>query len=283
MIWSYLRCPRWLVGMLLVGALGSAQANDAAQRYGCERPIRLAWLLNSMVYRDGQGFDPGLVAEFRQRTGCRFDAQIVPRGEVWKRLAEGTLDMLPSGIPNNERQRFSYFVPTIYYRNKLIVRAELAPKISRFADFQAMPELRLGVIPGYWRGPYFEGGVRMLAGMGRVDAFTSDAERYAALRRNEVQALISHDINLAQLIPAEERLDFRILDLNPGPSLGAGLMLSRRSFNSAQAAEWLRLIEAMRLDGSLAGLVRTHMPAHLEQEFLRSGYRYDVSKRSGTP
>lgn len=272
----------WFAGCALLMATLPAFAGDPEQRYGCERPIRLAWLLNSLVYRDGEGFDPSLVAELQRRTGCSFEGALVKREEVWPRLADGSLDMLPSAIPNKERLRISYFVPTIYYRNKLIVRADLAPKINNFSDVQKQPGVVLGTIPGYWLGSYYEGGTRMLAGLGRVRAYPNEIERFAALRRNEVQAVISHEVNLEQRVPAEERLGFRVLDSNPGPSFAAGLMLSRRTFSAAQAAEWLRVIEGIRLDGSLAQLVRTNMPAHLENEFLNSGYRYDVSKRGGT-
>ncbi len=270
----------WFLGCLMVILAPPVHAADPAQRYGCEHPIRLAWIPNAIVYRDGRGFDPDLVAELQRRSGCRIEAQAVPREEVWIRLADGRLDLLPSGLANAERLGFSFFVPTLYYRIKLIVRADLAPKINSFPDFQNLPDVRLGVVRGYWRGPYYENGVRTLDSLGRVSSYATDAERFDALLRDEVQAVIAHDINLEQAVAPDRRLEFRVLDLNPGPSLVAGLMLSRRNFSAAQAAEWLRLMESMRLDGSLAQLVRSNMPVHLEQEFLNSGYRYEVSRRS---
>lgn len=280
--WTSHRYRRGCISLLLAGILGSAQADEPAQRYGCVKPIRLALLSNAIVYRDGKGFDPDMIAELQRRTGCTFEARLMPRAVTWDGLADGSLDMVTNGVPNDQRRQQAFFIPTLFYRNKLIVPAALAPQIARFSDFQKIPGAQFGTVRGYWNGPYFEGTVRMLYSQGRVREYPNDSARFAALRSGEVSALIAHDINLNQMLPADEQLNYRVLDLNPGPSLAVGLLLSRRTFTAPQASEWLRLLETMRLDGSLAALVRTHMPAHLVEEFLRSGYRYEVSKRSGT-
>lgn len=280
--WSKHRYRQSFFGLLLFGILGSAQADEAAQRYGCLKPIRLALSSNAIVYRDGKGFDPDMIAELQRRTGCVFESVLMSRAAAWEGLADGSLDMVTNGVPNEQRRQQAFFIPTLFYRNKLIVTAALAPQITNFSDFQKIPGGQFGTVRGYWNGPYFEGTVRMLYSQGRVHEYPDDSARFAALRSGEVSALIAHDINLNQMLPAEERLNYRVLDLNPGPSLAVGLLLSRHTYTAPQASEWLRLLEAMRLDGSLAALVRTHMPAHLVEEFLRSGYRYEVSKRSGT-
>lgn len=280
--WTSHRYRRGCISLLLAGILGAAQAEEAAQRYGCVKPIRLALLPNAIVYRDGKGFDPDMIAELQRRTGCLFESRLMSRTATWDGLADGSLDMVTNGVPNDQRRQQAFFIPMLFYRNKLIVPAALAPHITRFSDFQKIPKVQFGTVRGYWNGPYFEGTVRMLYTQGRVREYSNDSERFAALRSGEVSALIAHDINLNQMLPADEQLNYRVLDLNPGPSLAVGLLLSRRTFTAPQASEWLRLLETIRLDGTLTGLVRTHMPAHLVEEFLRSGYRYEVSKRSGT-
>lgn len=273
-------CRYGFLGMLLAGQV---LADEAAQRYGCERPIRVAMQENVIVYREGKGFEPDFIAELQQRSGCTFDIRLVPRSATWKGLADGSLDMVATGVPTAQRRQLAYFVPSLFYRNKLIVSVVLAPRIVSFTDFQSIPGAQLGALRGLWNGPYYEGTLRMLKGQGRVREYDSDAERFAALRSGEVSAVIAHDMNLSLMLSAEEQLRFRVLDLNPGPSLPVGMLLSRRSFDSAQAAAWLRLAESMRLDGGLARLIRQNMPAHLLEEFLRSGYRYDVSQRSNEP
>lgn len=267
-------------GSVLILLAVQTFAAEPANPYGCEQPIRLALQPNAIVYRDGKGFDPDLIAELQRRSGCVIEATLMSRGEAWEKLANGSLDMITNAVPTAERRRQAYFVPQLFYRNKLIVQADLAPKVASFADFERLPGAKLGLVRGHWNGPYFEGTLRMLRAQGRMREYPNDAGRFAALRTGEVQALIGHDINLNQLMPAQDRLRFRVLDLNPGPSLAVGLLLSRQRFSAAQAAEWLRLTERMRLDGGLAELTRKHIPEHLVEEFLRSGYRYDVSKRS---
>lgn len=217
------------------------------------------------------------------RSGCRFEVGLLPRSEIWLRLQNGGLDMATSGIPTVERRRFAFFVPYMYQRNKLIVPVALAPGIASFMDFQRLSGARLGVVASYRHGAYLDSGVRLLRAEGRVLAYPDDKERFAALQRGEVQALIGHDLNLSGTLPLEEQLQYRVIDVVPGPSIPTGMVLARRRFSPAQAAEWLRLLEGMRLDGRLAAILRSHAPPHLAEELMNSGYRYELVRREGQP
>ncbi|MDD0844062.1 substrate-binding periplasmic protein [Pseudomonas sp. Gutcm_11s] len=273
----------WFVGCLLATLVLPVYAGEAAQRYGCEQPIRLALYENRVFYRDGQGIDPDMVAELQRRSGCRFEIGLLPRSEIWLRLQNGGLDMATSGIPTIERRRFAFFLPYMYQRNKLIVPVALAPGITTFADFQRLPGARLGVVASYRHGSYLDSGVRLLRAAGRVQEYPDDQARFAALQSGEVQALIGHDLNLSGTLPAEEQLKYRVIDVVPGPSIPTGMVLARNRFSPAQAAEWLRLIESMRLDGRLAAILRGHAPPHLAEELLSSGYRYELARREQQP
>lgn len=277
------RCRlRWLVWPL-IAFLCAAEAEDSAQRYGCEQPIRLAFYRNLVFYRDGQGIDPDMVAELQRRSGCAFEIGLLPRSEIWARLQAGTLDMATSGIPTDDRRRFAYFVPYMYQRNKLIVPVGLAAGLNSFTDFVRLPGARLGVITSYRHGPYLDGGVRLLRNEGRVREYPDDAARFAALQRGEVNGLLGHDLNLSGSMPPEEQLKFRVIDVVPGPAIPTAMVLARQRFTAAQAAAWLRLVEGMRLDGRLADVMRSHAPPHLAEELLNSGYRYDLAKQGQQP
>ncbi|WP_238474367.1 substrate-binding periplasmic protein [Pseudomonas cavernae] len=271
------------MGLLLGGQLAVAQADEAAQRYGCEQPIRLALYQNLVFYREGQGIDPDMVVELQRRSGCRFDISLLPRSEIWARLQAGSLDMSTSGIATSERRRFAFFVPYLYLRNKLILPASLALQVESLDAFERLTGARLGVIRGYRHGPYLDNGVRVLRGEGRVLEFSDDTARFAALREGEVSALIGHDLNLSGSLPAEQQLDYRVVDVVPGPAVPHGLILARKHFSPAQAAAWLRLVEAMRLDGSLAGIMHAHAPPALADELLNSGYHYELAKQGRQP
>ncbi|MCY1278208.1 Bacterial extracellular solute-binding protein, family 3 [compost metagenome] len=273
----------WLGGALLAAWVGSVQADPAPGRYGCERPVSLALYQNRVFYSDGQGIDPDLVAELQRRSGCTFEVSVLPRSEIWARLEAGTLDMSTSGIATPERRRFAFFVPYLYLRNKLIVPTTLVAQVESFADFARLPGARLGVVASYRHGPYLDSGVRILRGEGRVLEFVDDAARFAALRSGEVSALIGHDLNLSGALPAEEQLNYRVIDVVPGPAVPHGLILARQRFTPAQAAEWLRLLEGVRLDGRLAGIMRAHAAPGLAEELLNSGYHYELAKQGRQP
>ncbi len=270
----------WLLGVLMVGVLETARAGSL---YGCDRPIRLAWLANAIVYRDGKGLDPDLIAELQKRSGCVFEGRQMTRDAAWQGFADGSLDMATNGIPSPEQRQQTFFIPMFFYRSKLIVPTAIALGIDSFADFISIPDAQFGMLRGQRHGAYFDGSIHMLRVQKRVREYGNDVERFAALQRGEISGLLAHDINLSLMLPEREQRKFRVLDVNPGPSLSVGLLLSRGTFNPAQVAEWLRLLEAMRVDGTLTGLVETNIPGHLTEEFLHSGYHYDVSKRNGTP
>lgn len=270
----------WLVVALFTSLLSLAWGDESARRYGCEQPIRLAWLENLIVYRDGKGFDPDLIGELQRRSGCQIEAVNMSRAEAWQAMADGRIDLLTNVIPSAERMRTGYFIPTLYYRNKVIIRADLGRQIESFDALMNSHSLLFGAVRGLQAGGYYDAGLRLLRQQGRVRDYRGEGERFAALLNGDVGAVVAHEISLERRIPQSRYLDFLVLDLSPAPSTQVGLLLSRSRFSAAAAGEWLRMLEAMRLDGTLSALVLAHMPAHLTDEFLKSGHSYDLSQRS---
>ncbi len=277
--WWYLRRV-WLVGALFISLLSPAWADDAARRYGCEQPIRLAWLENLLVYQDGKGFDPDLVSELERRSGCQVEAVTMSRAEAWQAMADGRIDLLTNVIPSAERLRMGYFIPTLYYRNKVIIRADIGQEVESFDELLHRSELLFGAVRGIQTGAFYDAGLRLLRQQGQVRDYRGEGERFAALLNGEVGAVVAHEVSLERRVPESRRLEFLVLDLSPAPSIQVGLLFSRARFSAADAGEWLRMLETMRLDGTLSALVVTHMPTHLTDEFLKSGYSYDLSQRS---
>lgn len=252
----------------------------SADRYGCEAPIRVAYTRNLVFFHeDGSGIDTDLIAELARRSGCRFEASVRPRDEIWRMLESGELEMGTSGVATPQRRTFTYLLPYVYLRNKLIVPVELGDMQS-LEDFHDMPGARIGVIAGYRHGPYIEAMLRILRGEGRVVEFRDDTTRFNALLNGNVEAVIGHELNLAGAVAnRRERERFRVVDVIRGPATPHHLMLSRKRFTPAQSAAWLRLIEAMRLDGSLAGIMQRNTSPAMATELLDSGYRYGSTDR----
>lgn len=252
----------------------------AADRYGCEVPIRVAYTRNLVFFHDdGGGIDADLIAELARRSGCRFEASVRPRDETWRMLESGDLEMGTSGVATPQRRAFTYLLPYVYLRNKLIVPAELG-NLQSLEDFHDMPGARVGVIAGYRHGPYIDAMLRILRGEGRVVEFHDDTARFTALLNGGVEGVIGHELNLeGALINRLERERFRVVDVMSGPATPHHLMLSRKRFTAAQSAEWMRLMEALWLDGSLARIMQRNTSPAMATELLDSGYRYGSTDR----
>lgn len=252
----------------------------AADRYGCEVPVRVAYTRNLVFFHDdGSGIDADLIAELARRSGCRFEASVRPRDEIWRMLESGDLEMGTSGVATPRRRTFTYLLPYVYLRNKLIVPEELGD-VQSLEDFHDVPGARIGVIAGYRHGPYIDAMLRILRGEGRVVEFHDDTTRFTALLNGEVEAAIGHELNLEGAVShRRERERFRVMDVMRGPATPHHLMLSRKRFTPAQSAEWLRLIEAMWLDGSLARIMQRNTSPEMATELLDSGYRYGSTDR----
>lgn len=276
--------PALRLGLLLPLVTSACLCAAAEDRFGCAAPLRLAFYRNQVFYRDGHGIDPDLIAELARRSGCRFELSVRPRAEIWLALQHGELDMATSGIATDERRHFAYFVPYLYLRNKLIVPIELGGDVRRFDDFQALPGARLGVIASYRHGPYLDAMVRILRSQGRVREYADDASRFNALLNGEVDGLIGHELNLSGAITDPSlRRRFRVVDVSPGPAIAHGLVLARGHFTAAQSAEWLRLLEDMREDGSLARIYLGNAPLDVAAALLDNGYRSASGQQGGQP
>lgn len=251
----------------------------AEDRYGCEQPISVAYTRNVVFFHDDVGIDPDLIAELSRRTGCQFTASVRPRDEVWRMLESGDLQMGTSGVATPQRRTYTYLLPYLYMRNKLIVRDDLG-EINSLDAFHDMPGARIGVIAGYRHGAFIDGMLRILRAEGRVVEYKDDTTRFSALLNGDVEAVIGHEMNLAgSVADRRQRERFHVVDVMPGPATPHNLMLSRKRFTPAQSAEWLRLMETLWLDGTLARIMRRNASPQVAEGLLDSGYRYGSTDR----
>ncbi|WP_236174850.1 substrate-binding periplasmic protein [Pseudomonas pseudonitroreducens] len=271
--------PRLRISLVLAPAAWLCAEALAEDRYGCEQPISVAYTRNVVFFHDDVGIDPDLIAELGKRTGCRFETSVRPRDEVWRRLESGELQMGTSGVATPQRRAYTYLLPYLYMRNKLIVRNDLGD-MNGLDAFHDMPGARLGVIAGYRHGAYIDGMLRILKAEGRVVEYQDDTTRFSALLNGDVEGVIGHEMNLEGAVSdRRQRERFRVVDVMPGPATPHNLMLSRKRFTPAQSAEWMRLMEVLWLDGSLARIMRNNAPPPVGEGLLDSGYRYSSTDR----
>lgn len=269
---------------LALTALFCACLAVAGDRFGCAAPIRLAYSPNPIFYHEGKGLDADLLAELGRRSGCRFEVKVIPRAQIWTALQRGELDMATSAVATVERRRLAFFVPYLNLRERLIVPLDMSLDLSSLDDFVAQPGKRLGVIAGYHHGAYLDAMLRIMASQGRVREYADERSNFVALLNGEVDGLIGHSLGLYGLLrDPRMRYRFRVIELNHEPGVARGLVLARGHFSPAQSAEWLRLLEDMRLDGKLARIYLGNAPLDVAAALLDNGYRPVPGGHGGKP
>lgn len=246
----------------------------ADDRFGCATPVRLALSPNPAFHRDGKGLDADIVAELARRSGCSFELSARTGAQVWEGVQAGEVDMVSNIATTAERRRLTYFVPYLYVRERLIVPLDLGSDVHSLDEFLALPGTRIGVVAGYRHGPYLDGMLRIFGSTGRLREYPDERASVSALANGEVDGLIGHALGLGSLLrdPSLHRR-FRAIDMARGPGVARGLMLARARFTAAQSAQWLRLFEDMRMDGTLARIYLGNAPLDVAVALLDNGYR----------
>lgn len=265
--WFPLVC---LIGGLWLAASGKASAAEDLPALGCDRPIHIAFYEFGSLYHQGIGVDPDVISEIARRTGCKFEIQALPRDQIWQQLQRGELDMATSGVMTEARHRFAYFIPYMGLTNALIAKAGLAPAIHSFDDIVTHAEWRLGIVSGYAYGPYFDYRLRNIANRSRVIAYADEQAMYRALQGGDIQMLLSPSVSYPFYLPLadQERL-FVQVDISPAPPTPYALVFSRNRFAVPMINAWTRILEQMRLDGTLKQIYLRRFPPDLAQNILR--------------
>ncbi|MDY0883339.1 substrate-binding periplasmic protein [Dongia soli] len=236
---------------------------------GCNRPIRVAFYEFGTLYHKGQGIDADIIHEIARRTGCVFEESVVTTSEIWQEIENGELDMTTSGILTPAREKIAMFAPYLAFENMVVMRASLAEDIHEFDDIIRHRDWRLGIVQGFRHGPYYDFHLKAIKDRRRVVAYPDQQSLYNGLVHGQVQLILSPEINLAFYLTDKSALtDFSLLDLSPAPPVIHALVFSRRSFAPAMANAWLRLIEEMRLDGTLQTIYRTRLPQPMSDRLL---------------
>lgn len=254
---------------LLCGSASTSAATEGPALYGCDRPIHLAYYEFGALFHAGVGIDPDVIEELSRRTGCVFDTEIKPRGQIWQELEAGTVDMTNSGIRTEARRKFAYFIPYLGWKNVVVTELSIAAMTSSFDEVLANPDWRIGVVKGYVHGPYYDFRLRIAAAEGRVIPYPDQDSIYQALKTGEVQVIISPAINYTFYLPTpEEQQKFVLVAYAPTPILRPSMVFSVKRFTNPQIDAWNRVFEQMRLDGTLERIYRKWLPANVAAAIL---------------
>ncbi|HVJ40037.1 MAG TPA: transporter substrate-binding domain-containing protein [Dongiaceae bacterium] len=256
------------VAMAVSLALVSPRA-DPLPDLGCKQPIRLAFYEFGTLFHQGVGIDRDVVDEIARRTACKFETQILPRNEIWQRLESGQLDMTTSGTETTSRAAFAYFIPYLGLKNVVVARHAEAAKISSFDDILARPDLRIGVVAGFLYGGYYDNRLQTPANQSQIRTYLDQQSLYLGLENDDVQVILTAAVNYEfYLSPDEREQRFAIADLSPAPPLPHAMVFARSRFTPAMINDWTRVLERMRLDGTLQRIYQRSLPPDIAVSLL---------------
>ncbi len=236
-----------------------AHADDAALKYGCNRPIRVGVEEFGAMYHAGAGVDADLLKELSQRSGCNFEIKNLLRVDLWPAMAAGEIDMATSSISTHERAKIARFVTYFAFKNMMVVPTKEVGTTFSLAALAAKPNWRLGLVRGFHYGNYYDYNLKMLLGDDRIVEFETHEQLFGALRKGSVEAILAPSVHYFFYLSAEEQKRFTLINASPAPPAPNGLAFARTQFNAAQVDNWLRLIESMRLDKTLHRLLERRM------------------------
>jgi ABC-type amino acid transport substrate-binding protein len=191
----------------------------------------------------------------------------MPRAQIWQDLQAGALDMTTSGLRTEARNQFAHFVPYLGLKNVAIAERALAGTIQSFDDIVENARFKIGVVKGYIYGAYFD--FRLKNAGARVIPYPDQNAIYDALRKGEVQAIVSPAFNFEYFFKsAEDRAAFAMIDVSPAPPVSQNMVFSRRRFNDVEINAWTRVLEQMRMDGTLERICRGQVSPEMTRVLL---------------
>lgn len=265
-----------IVLALILPLLGLCQAQGASAALAAcgDTPIRLAFYEYGALYfsqnKRPQGIDHDIVAALRQRSGCRFDTQVMARARIWADLASGDLDMSVSGIQTAERDAFAWFAPYLAMKNYTLIHANTAKTVRNGKDFLNAPELKFGAVRGFRHGEAQDKLLDQLRAQQRVEESADVDALFQKLRDRRIDAMYSQP-PVYRKHSAELGLDKNILIQDWAPSekgLPHGLILAKSRFSPKEADYWRGLIQQMRADGTLQRIYHRYLPAQEAERLL---------------
>jgi polar amino acid transport system substrate-binding protein len=203
-----------------------------------------------------------LLRELKRRSGCRFEGVTMTRARIWTEIASGRLDMTPSGIATPERVKLYAFAPYVLLKHRVWMLKNHTAAPGGLAGFTADRALRWGAVRGYKHTPAYDAALDQARAQGRVVEATDDRQLLRLLAEGTVDAIINQSVVIRRYAAEHPRKPQLVgLDWAPQDAVApAGLVLSRARFGEAELGYWRQLVREMRRDGTLARIMRRHVP-----------------------
>lgn len=255
MLLQWFRLLTALVGALSVTPLSALAETPSA--LGCDKPIRVAVAEFGVLYHEGVGIDEDLLQEIAARTGCQFDIRVLPREQIWRQFQQGALDMATSTRVTGDLGKSAYLLPYLGLKTVIVTTTGNATQIRSFNDVLARQDWRIGVVAGFAYGAYYDYRLHGLREQYRIITYPDQQMLYRGLQHGDVQVVLSQSVNYAFYLPLDaDQQNFVMFDAAPGLPVPHALVFERGRFTPIMINAWTRIIEQMRLDGTLEKIYR---------------------------
>ncbi len=156
--------------VLLCAVLLPARAQTVDKSMCPRQPIRFAHYEMGTLYVQGRGgIDEDILQELVKRSNCAFSISVLPRARSWYELEAGSLDMLASGVPTAERDKYAWFAPYLADKKFVLLGPKVPPHINTMDQFIASSKLMMGGVRSFKYSPMYDALTERLGATDRME------------------------------------------------------------------------------------------------------------------
>jgi polar amino acid transport system substrate-binding protein len=251
--------PQAILAALAICLAGAANAQQKAGPACPARPITLGVFEFGNFYRAGGGLDKDVADQMAARSGCKIELRTMLRGQIWRELQAGNLDMTLSAVATPERTTFAWAAPYLWIKNKVILRKDVDAKVHSIGDFIAASNLRVGVARGHYIGKSYGEFVAQLRNIARVEETGSTEQLFSMFKAGRFQAIVGTQLVYSSYLKEDQA---RVEDWDPaGPRYAVNLLISKKNFSQDESKHWADLMKTMVRDGTMLRLLERYTPS----------------------
>jgi polar amino acid transport system substrate-binding protein len=236
----------------------------------CNQPITFAVFEAGLLYdsRTNDGIDKAVMQELGRRSNCEFVFSLKPRARIWFELENGEIMMTGAALRSEERDKYSWAVN--YFGLKADVMMRTDARVKSAEEFLKDEALRFGVVRGFIFDDAMGKFIEELRRKGRIEEVANGASMYPMLDAGRFSAMQVTPLGIAYSADYDRKKITMAKDWFPtDKSVPRALLFSRKYFSAEQVAEWRKLVQQMRADGTLKKIFRKYVGEAAAEKLLQ--------------
>lgn len=247
--------------VLLCAVLLPARAQTVDKSLCPRQPIRFAhYEMGTLYVKERGGIDEDILQELVKRSNCAFSISVLPRARSWYELEAGSIDMLASGVPTAERDKYAWFAPYLADKKFVLLGPKVPVHINTMDQFIASSKLMMGGVRSFKYSPMYDALTERLGATDRMEQVGDIDTLYRMFAHGRFDATIASPLAYRYYLeryPPQGKI--RFMDWDPGSKAVSAIALSRKTFSAKQARQWQALIRSMLNDGTVLQILNRHL------------------------